>query len=69
MVFEVPHAHARVHLGLQVYRYCRGLLSEEPAPVAKDNLLQVLEKYRVFYCSQENSPPVKVRVCVCGHLY
>ncbi len=52
-----------------VYRYCRGLLSEEPAPIAKDNLLQVLEKYRLMHTSNEHAACVKVRCLLaagCG---
>lgn len=42
------------------YRYCRGLFSEEPASVAKDNLLQILEKYRQYYVTHESCAAVKV---------
>lgn len=54
-----PSVVWRCHL--QVYRYCCGLLSQEPAPVARDNLLQVLERYRAMYAATENDPAIRVR--------
>lgn len=42
------------------------MLACEPATVAKDNLSQVFEKYRVYFAANEASPAVKVRLCVCA---